>query len=327
MPEGSSFDNPANWVEYLKNREWVFRVVWAKGFTGMNDNIFPVLVTEAFRMCNVKYLEWWFGFACSHYNRLTRQRFVRELEAYPTAVTDTKLCKALWVAISDQIYKKNLDLIKQLSFKDRNAAGSEGYKAWSIAEDRKKCPGGAFTGSTKEPKPAGGGKPSGGLHDPLMGGGKGGGKGTGRGEKRDEPSGEAREVVKKLPGGNPASTKYCGQHLIGLLNLGDKCERKECHFHHPSNPGKLEMKKVEDVCDSPWARNFEVSILEKVKEEASEAISRAGGSGKGNPVDGGDATDSETPAKKKLRWADFKARKKEKAKVQEVTVRGGGVLN
>ena len=27
-----------------------------------------------------------------------------------------------------------------------------------------------------------------------------------------------------------------------------------------------------------------------------------------------DATDSETPAKKKLRWADFKARKKEKAK-------------
>ena len=43
VPEGASFENPATWIDYFRNREWVFRVVWNDRFEGMNDGLFPLL--------------------------------------------------------------------------------------------------------------------------------------------------------------------------------------------------------------------------------------------------------------------------------------------
>ena len=323
VPEGASFENPATWIVYFRNREWVSRVVGNDGFEGMNDGLIPLLQMEDFRMCNVEYLEWWFGLANSHYNRLTRQRYVQEEPQFPTTVADTQGCKALWTVLVGRIFQ-NLGLLKQMSFRDRSKAGAEGYEAWTISEDMKQCPYGPISGPTKSIKLGGRAEET---HSPppdtLGGKGKGGGRDGGHGSAgggKDDPGPDDSESRAWAAGGNSASTKYCGQHLIGLLNLGDKCERSECHFQHPPQPGRLDLKRVEEVCESSWSRNYDDGLLERIKEEAAEAVSRAGFAGKCSPDEAGGGEsllDSDSQAQKKPRWAGYYKREEKERVARE----------
>ena len=87
---------------------------------------------------------------------MTRQRYVQEEPQFPAAVSETRGCKELCTVLAGRIFQ-NLDLVKQMSFRDRNQAGAEGYKVWTIAEDMKQCPGGPISGPTRGIKPGGGG--------------------------------------------------------------------------------------------------------------------------------------------------------------------------
>ena len=103
---GAKFTNPSTWLDYFTYREWVFQVIYANAFRGMNDKILPILNSEKFKFADPVYLLWWFGHCNYEYNRLTRIRYEREDPRHPLAISDIAGCMDLWDAMVCAIGKK-----------------------------------------------------------------------------------------------------------------------------------------------------------------------------------------------------------------------------
>ena len=124
-------------------------------------------------------------------------------------------------------HRENLGLDKQAAFRVRLGQNKEGFRLYSIEGDTTRFQHGFAGGSVTEDRPGTG-------PDPTM---------ITPDSENPEPDGKPpgkNPQVKNL-GGNPKSKTYCGQHLIGLLNLGDACSRDSCKFNHPATASTLNL--------------------------------------------------------------------------------------
>ena len=219
---GAKFTNPSTWLDYFTNREWVFQVIYANAFRGMNDKTFRILNSEKFKLADPVYLLWWFGRCNYEYNRLTRIRYEREDPRHPLAISEIAGCMDLWDAMVCAI-GKNLGLEKQAAFRVRLGQNKEGFRLYSIEGDTTRFQHGFAGGSVTEDRPGTG-------PDPTM---------ITPDSENPEPDGKppGKNPQVKNMGGNPKSKTYCGQHLFGLLPRLLQIQPPRDSFHAELGPG------------------------------------------------------------------------------------------